>query len=486
MPSPQEIQHSAESVVAESIGPSEPSTTPAFASDAHLNPGETKEGYQLEGIRAGSKPIIEDGSGIGGDPEKSGATTLSAPTKAPGAPPDGGVMAWTVVLGAFCGLFVSFGWINCIGVFLDYYKSHQLSDLPTSTVTWITSLEIFMMFFGGPIVGIFFDNFGPRWILIAGTFFHVFGLMMVSISKEYYQFILAQGVCSPIGTSAIFHGCLTSVSTWFRRRRALALGVTTCGSSVGGVIFPIMVARLIPRVGFGWTMRICGFLSLGLLIIANVTVQSRLQHTRKPFRPLDFVRPLRELPFVLTTAATFCVYWGLFLPFAFIPTQAERYGMSAYLASYLIPILNGASIIGRLVPPYLADLFGRFNLMILTSLFSVIIVLALWLPSRSNAPAIVFTSLYGFSSGAAVSLAPALVAQISDLREIGVRSGTYFCIVSFAALTGMPIAGSLLPDPLHGSYTKLEIFCGVVMFGGVVFYLLARGRISGWGLMHKV
>lgn len=35
-----------------------------------------------------------------------------------------------------------------IGVFLDYYKTHQLQDLPTSTVTWITSLEIFMMFFG--------------------------------------------------------------------------------------------------------------------------------------------------------------------------------------------------------------------------------------------------------------------------------------------------------------------------------------------------
>ncbi|EIT76793.1 monocarboxylate transporter [Aspergillus flavus] len=485
MPSIPEIQHSAESVVTESIEQS-PSTTPVYSSSAHLNPEDAKQEHPHKEIQPGPQTILEDESSQTGDPEKSGATTQSVPAKAPDAPPDGGLKAWMVVLGAFCGLFVSFGWINCIGVFLDYYKTHQLQDLPTSTVTWITSLEIFMMFFGGPIVGVFFDNFGPRWVLIAGTFFHVFGLMMVSISKEYYQFILAQGVCSPIGTSAIFHGCLTSVSTWFRRRRALALGVTTCGSSVGGVIFPIMVARLIPIVGFGWTMRICGFLSLGLLVIANLTVQSRLQHHRKPFRPLDFVRPLRELPFVLTTAGTFFVYWGLFLPFAFIPTQAERYGMSSYLASYLIPILNAASILGRLVPPYLADLFGRFNLMMLTSLFSVIIVLALWLPSRSNAPAIVFTSLYGFSSGAAVSLAPALVAQISDLREIGVRSGTYFCIVSFAALTGMPIAGALLPDPLHGSYLKLEIFCGVVMFGGVVFYILAKGRISGWGLMHKV
>ena len=27
--------------------------------------------------------------------------------------PEGGVEAWTVVFGAACGIFVSFGWINC-------------------------------------------------------------------------------------------------------------------------------------------------------------------------------------------------------------------------------------------------------------------------------------------------------------------------------------------------------------------------------------
>ena len=39
------------------------------------------------------------------------------------------------------------------------------------------------MFFGAPIVGSLFDNFGPRWILITGTFLHVFGLM-VSLDGE--------------------------------------------------------------------------------------------------------------------------------------------------------------------------------------------------------------------------------------------------------------------------------------------------------------
>lgn len=197
-------------------------------------------------------------------------------------------------------------------------------------------------------MGVLFDNFGPRWLLLAGSFFHIFGLMMISISKEYYQFFLAQGICSPIGTAALFHCSITSVNTWFRRRRALALGVTFSGSGFGGIIFPIMITRIIPVLDFGWAIRICAFTSLFLLVITNLTVSSRLNHQKKTplCHPRDFFRPLREMPFVLTSAATFFLYWGLFLPFAFIPTQAQRYGMSAYLASYLIAILNA----GRSVP----------------------------------------------------------------------------------------------------------------------------------------
>ncbi|PYH91535.1 MFS general substrate transporter [Aspergillus ellipticus CBS 707.79] len=423
---------------------------------------------------------------LGDASEKSSTIVQSQVTPTSDEPPDGGYKAWMTVVGGFCSMFVSFGWTNCMGIFIDYYQTHQLSHESTSTITWVTSLMTFMMFFGGPFVGILFDNFGPRYILLAGTLLHVLGIMMTSISTEYYQFLLAQGICSPIGTSALFHASINSISTWFRHRRALALGIATSGASLGGVILPIMLTRLFSILGFGWAMRICGFMILFLLVITNITTESRLIHRRKRFHLMDFIRPLGELPFVLTTAGTFCFFWGMFLPFSFIPSQAERWGMSATLASYMIPVLNAASTPGRIIPPYLADLFGRFNLMILTTLFSGILVLAIWLPTRGNAPAIVFSALYGFTSGTVVSLAPALVAQISEIREIGVRSGTYFFIVSFAALTGTPIAGALLPDPLHGDYTKVYIFCAVVMFAGAGFYALATVRIVGWGVWRKI
>jgi predicted MFS family arabinose efflux permease len=43
------------------------------------------------------------------------------------------------------------------------------------------------MFAGGIWVGRIYDNYGPRWLLIFGTFLHVFGLMMASIGTKYWH-----------------------------------------------------------------------------------------------------------------------------------------------------------------------------------------------------------------------------------------------------------------------------------------------------------
>ena len=123
--------------------------------------------------------------------------------------------------------------------------------------------------------------------------------------------------------------------------------------------------------------------------------------------------------------------------------------------------------------------------MVLTTFFSCIIVLALWLPARGNIPIIIFAGLYGFSSGTFVSMVPALVAQISDIRQIGVRNGTNFLIISLAGLFGNPIAGVLVTRN-NGKYTYLQIFCGVTMFAGASLFVVARSLQVGFKLMKKV
>ena len=77
-------------------------------------------------------------------------------------PPDGGLQAWLMVLGVWCSLFCTFGWINStsnhlnlsefyqpslgIGEFQSYYETVLLSKYSSSTIAWIPSLQIFFMF----------------------------------------------------------------------------------------------------------------------------------------------------------------------------------------------------------------------------------------------------------------------------------------------------------------------------------------------------
>lgn len=167
------------------------------------------------------------------------------------------------------------------------------------------------MFGGGAVVGKFYDAYGPRYILLLGTFLHIFGIMMASISTEFYQFALSQGICSAIGASMIFYGAMSSVSTWFYKKRAFALGITASGSSLGGVIFPIMVRRLIVLVGFGWSMRITAFLMLFMMVFANLTVRSRLPPKgMTPWVLQEFVSPFKEPPYFFMVVGGFLFFFG--------------------------------------------------------------------------------------------------------------------------------------------------------------------------------
>ncbi|KIX00835.1 uncharacterized protein Z518_09900 [Rhinocladiella mackenziei CBS 650.93] len=390
--------------------------------------------------------------------------------------PEGGIKAWTVVFGAACGIVVSFGWINCIGVFQEYYESHQLKNYSSQEVAWIPSLEAFMMFAGGIWVGRAYDNYGPRYILLLGTFFHAFGLMMASISKEYYQFLLSQGVCSSLGASMIFYPSMSAVITWFFRRRSLALGIAATGSSIGGVIFPIMVERLIPEVGFGWTMRICAFLILGLMIIANMTIVSRIPPKPKPVRPRDFLVPFKETPFALLAFGSFLTFLGLFLPFTFIILTARARGVPDSLAQYLVSILNAGSTFGRTIPPFLADRCGRFTVYLSMSLLTSLITLCLWLPSSGTSATIVFALIFGFSSGAVVSILPACIAQISHIHQIGVRTGVLFSVVAVAVLIGSPIGGQLISND---GFRSMQGFSGGMLMAGFCVYVVLWMRLGG-------
>lgn len=131
------------------------------------------------------------------------------------------------------------------------------------------------------------------------------------------------------------------------------------------------------------------------------------------------------------------------------------------------------SIFGRTIPNAVADKVGHFNVMIVMSAFTTVLILGLWLPSTGNAAIITFSALFGVGSGAGISLTPALCAKISPLSEIGTRTGAAYSIAAFAALTGSPIGGKIVTDE-EGSFKYTIVFGGVCCAMGTVFFIATR------------
>ena len=99
-----------------------------------------------------------------------------------------------------------------------------------------------MMYISAPLFGKIYDNYGPAPLLYGGTAAHVLGLMMASLAQEFYQFFLAQSLCSALGAAAVFYAGNNVIGTWFLRKRALAYGIVASGASVSGFLLPYVAS----------------------------------------------------------------------------------------------------------------------------------------------------------------------------------------------------------------------------------------------------
>lgn len=86
-------------------------------------------------------------------------------------------------------------------------------------------------------------------------------------------------------------------------------------------------------------------------------------------------------------------------------------------------ITNGASGFGRVFAGLLADYWGTFNVSIMGQLGMVVLTFA-WLGMKTPAALIALCVVYGFFSGAPVSLqGPLVTASASDPRLAGTLIG---------------------------------------------------------------
>ncbi|KDR77522.1 hypothetical protein GALMADRAFT_406904 [Galerina marginata CBS 339.88] len=382
--------------------------------------------------------------------------------------PEGGLKAILTVLGAFIVLFCTFGQMNAFGTFQAWYAAHQLRHLPASTISWIGSLQLWVFFFSGAPIGRLFDAYGPTWLMVAGTICYSTSMMLTSICTQYYQYILCQGVLLGLGVGLMFYPSLASITTHYSRYRATALGIAVAGSSLGGVVYPIVLQRLFEKIGFGWGVRISGLVSGVGCVIATLMVSS-MSAQKKPGPYFD-VKTIADARFVLLAIGSCFVALGLFIPFFYIVEYARHLSIPEHMSFYVLAVMNAGGVLGRIAPAYLSDSIGRFNLLTPVAFLSGLACVACWLHAETIVGVMLFSSVYGFFSGAFISLITPCVAQISDIKQIGIRIGMLYSIISFPSLLGGPAAGALLSRD-HGSFTTMIIFSGTTVMVGSAFIL---------------
>lgn len=337
----------------------------------------------------------------------------------------------------------------------------------------------------GAIVGPFYDRGHFRWLLIIGSFGVVFGHMMLSLCTEFWQCLLAQGFVVGMGAGCLFVPAVAIMPTYFNTRLGLAIGLAASGSSMGGIIYPIMFYRLIDEVGFGWGTRIIGFTALATLLIPIFVMKMRVKPGK--VRSLIDWTAFTDVPYITFVIGTMIGFIGLYVGIFYISYFGAATGYTdPSLSFYLVPILNAGSVFGRTLPNIVADKVGPANV-ITPGAFCVGIVLLCMIAVKSAGGLIVLALLFGFFSGIFIALPPVLfVVLTKDKSKVGTRIGQGFAIVALGVLAGGPGGGGILGDGDNLHWTPLWVFGGVMCIAGGCIFVGVRIMRSGAKLVAKV
>ncbi|KAK4118936.1 MFS general substrate transporter [Parathielavia appendiculata] len=377
----------------------------------------------------------------------------------PGPPPDGGWQAWIAVACTHLIVMNTWGIINSFGLFQTHYTAAL--GRPPSDISWIGSLQIFLLFFIGTLAGRLTDAGYFRHVFMLGIVFQLVGIFTTSVATRYWQVLLAQGICMGLGNGLLFCPCISTVSTYFSKRRNLAIGMAACGSATGGLVFPSMVRQLLPSQGFPAAMRAIGYVQIATFVVALVGLKRRIPP--RTSGPLVEWRAFQEAEYTLYAMGSFSFFLGLYFAFYYVASFSRNIiGLSYTDSLNLLLVINGVGMPGRLVPNHFADRLGAINVLVPVTAITGICALC-WMAVESTAGLYVWCCFYGAAAGGIQSLFPAALSSLTtDVRKAGVRMGMIFTIVSFATLAGPPIAGAIITAS-GGSYYGAQGFAGATL-----------------------
>lgn len=416
----------------------------------------------------------ESGNSVRHSKRKSATNFLRSTEGGPVYQPDGGSTAWLQVFACFLINVNNWGLVNAYGVFQEFYETNYLSSYSSSSIAWIGTLQGALLLIIGVVSGPLFDKGYFKAILVFSGIGLVFALMMLSLSTEYYQIMLTQGVLSGICSGLLYIPSVALVPIYFKHHRGLALGIATSGGSIGGVIYPIVFNRLLQQIGFGWAVRIIGFIALVTLGVAIVISKPIGPRAR---RNLIDVSALKDVYYVSYMGSAFLLYAAILVPFFLTPLfSTQSLGTSTDFSFYTLAILNAAQFFGRIIPAWSSDFHHKIlgpELLLFVGEISAGILGFAWIAVHNVGGYIPWLIVYGFITGMGATLPAVVLPYICpNLAVYGTRVGMLYACAGVGFLISTPVASAANED--SGGFLGSQCWTGACCIAaGLLFGITA-------------
>lgn len=360
---------------------------------------------------------------------------------------------------------------NSFGVFQQYYESTLFPDKPASEIIIIGSLSSSLYMILGAFTGRFADIFGYQAALFTGTALIVGGLFAASVSTQFYHLVLSQGLAFGLGTAFVYYPAV-SISGQYFRRHGLANGFVVSGGALGGCIGPYTTRLMIQNLGLPATFRTLGYISAGVLAfscLAFLRVGKKAGARSRKVMDLDLLRDTR---FLVMLASGTVAMTGFLPRYFLVPSSAVAQGIDTGYAAWLLGLMNGLSIIGRLGVGIFADRYGKLTALVASFVLCGVGHLAFWLPAvivgsddeKPVALMTVFVVFVGFLGSGFVSLIPVVVSDIFGSENLASKVGLLNSIMGLGVFAGPSAVYAIVSD--GRDFSMAVLFSGLLMVVG--------------------
>lgn len=382
---------------------------------------------------------------------------------------------WRVAFASAAGVFVSFAslLVYTFGIVLKPL-AHEFS-WSRQAVSLAFGFAAMSVAATSPLLGVLLDRYGPKRVIlpcltIFGCAFASLSLLTPHIWHLYAIFI----VLGAVGNGTAYMAYSRALSTWFDKRRGLALAILMSGGAIGAIVLPPVAQALIHALGWRSALALLGgfVLVLGLPVV-SLFVKENPGCRRKGTAELEgasVARGVRSRAFWILMAVLFLASISQNAAVTHLPALLSDKGVSAGGAAIAISAMGGAILVGRLVAGWLLDRFFAprvaFGLLTLGA-----IGVFLLSEAHSLATGVTAACLIGVGMGGEADVTPYLLSRYFGLKAFATLYGFTWTAYAFAGAIGPVLMGNAFDST--GAYGPFLMRLSALTMGaaGLMFLL---------------